>query len=266
MPTGASAAFASPVLATMSPPGWVSMCGNLAPLASMVVTLAPIPTINEMIRNRSTMNLPLLPYSSMLVNAFLWTSYGFLKNESKVWIPNVFTLFCAAYYIQRFLVLAPKGASNLPGTARNHFQVGGTVIASAVIPMMFLPLSKATEIIGMQGVLLCLVLFASPLSSLKQVIISRSASSIPLPFTLACCFNCFFWSVFGLLEISDVMIYLPNLLGLSFGRFQDRLIFVIFYTPNHTFIIAFFIALFQLFLIMLFRNNKNSAKALELPL
>lgn len=223
MPTNAAVAFASPVVASISTPAWVSLCGNLAPVASMIVTLAPIPTLNKIVRNKSTMNLPLLPYSSMLVNSFLWTSYGLLKNESKVWIPNVFSLFCASYYIQRFIGLVPKGANNLPGTVKSHFKIGSVVIASAIIPLVFLSLPRATEIIGMQGVVLCLVLFASPLASLKQVLATRSASSIPLPFTLACCFNCFFWSVFGLLEIKDVMIYFPNLLGLTFGKFFSKI-------------------------------------------
>lgn len=224
-------------------PLWVRFCGNAAPIASMIVSLSPLPTIQEIKKQRSTMNLPLLPYSSMLVNAFLWTSYGFMKNEIKIWSPNAFALLCSIYYIQNFIQYLPvskNGMGNLPGTVKNHVQIGGSIIAAAAFPMIFAAPETAIDIVGKGGVFICLVLFASPLSALKQVLASRSAATIPLPFTLACFINCVFWSVFGVFELNDFMVYFPNLLGLAS-------------------------AVAQLSLIAIF-GNKKSAKDLNLPL
>jgi solute carrier family 50 protein (sugar transporter) len=74
--------------------------------------------------------------------------------------------------------------------------------------------------VGNLGVILCVCMFASPLAALKVVLQTRSAKAIPLPFTLASILNCFLWSVAGLFDMHDYAIYVPNLLGLSFGLAQ----------------------------------------------
>jgi solute carrier family 50 protein (sugar transporter) len=74
--------------------------------------------------------------------------------------------------------------------------------------------------IGNIAVLFCVAMFASPLAALQTVLHTKSAKSIPLPFTLATVLNCLLWSVVGLLDMHDANIYLPNLLGLAFGIAQ----------------------------------------------
>jgi solute carrier family 50 protein (sugar transporter) len=81
----------------------------------------------------------------------------------------------------------------------------------------------AATTIGNVAVFFCLLMFASPLSALRSVIATRSAASIPLPFTMATILNCFLWSVAGLGEFKDFNIYFPNLLGLTFGLIQVAL-------------------------------------------
>ncbi len=73
----------------------------------------------------------------------------------------------------------------------------------------------AATIIGKLAVAICIVLFVSPLATLKTVIQTKDASSIPLPFTLTCMLNCFLWSVYGILDKADFNIYFPNVLGLT---------------------------------------------------
>lgn len=62
--------------AVVKTPGWVTACGKAAPIISSGVFLAPYPTIKNIIADRSVSSLPLLPYSSMCVNAFMWMTYG----------------------------------------------------------------------------------------------------------------------------------------------------------------------------------------------
>mmetsp|Transcript_40611 Transcript_40611/g.86500 ORF Transcript_40611/g.86500 Transcript_40611/m.86500 type:complete len:95 (+) Transcript_40611:587-871(+) len=59
-----------------------------------------------------------------------------------------------------------------------------------------------------------MILFASPLAALKNVIATKSAASIPLPFTIASTINCSLWSVAGLLHMKDFYIYFPSMVGL----------------------------------------------------
>lgn len=81
---------------------FVTLCGQLAPITAFVVFLSPLPTVNEMRKNQSVGILPLLPYSTMVVNCFLWTLYGkeeashiglihfFLKFEHEELFPNFY--------------------------------------------------------------------------------------------------------------------------------------------------------------------------------
>ena len=57
-------------------PLWVTFCGKAAPVASIVVFMAPIPTILKVSKDKSVGNLPLLPYSSMICSTFVWVLYG----------------------------------------------------------------------------------------------------------------------------------------------------------------------------------------------
>ena len=116
-----------------------------------------------------------------------------------------------------------KGATNLPGTVSQHSNYGSIIITLTALIAFTLSNDLASAIIGKVGVFFCIILFASPLAALKNVIKTKSAKSIPLPFTLTCVANCFLWSVYGL-DLKDFNIYFPNLLGLLSSLVQLGLI------------------------------------------
>mmetsp|Transcript_33565 Transcript_33565/g.68544 ORF Transcript_33565/g.68544 Transcript_33565/m.68544 type:complete len:195 (-) Transcript_33565:214-798(-) len=175
-------------------------------------------------RDQSVGGLPLLPYSSMIVNCVVWVTYGLLKSEPKVWQTNSFGLVLGTYYFAMFHRNCKKGANNLPGTASQHIQAMTVIITFTFLVAATMAKEGAAEIIGKAGVVFCVLLFASPLAALRTVIQTGSAKTIPLPFTVATVINCVLWSVFGLLDRNDFNIYAPNLLGLFFGIVQLMLI------------------------------------------
>jgi solute carrier family 50 protein (sugar transporter) len=172
-------------------------------------------------KEQSVGALPMLPYSCMAANCMLWTTYGVLKREFSIWVPNAAGLVMALYYIMSYLQLLPnKGLQKLPGTIKAQVRgVAAVVLASLVATSFKVPAS----VIGTTAVIFCIMLFASPLATLKTVLQTRNASSIPLPFTVVSILNCFFWTVSGLLKLHDMNIIVPNFLGLSFGLFQAAL-------------------------------------------
>ena len=164
-----------------------------------------------------------MPYSSMVVNAFVWLIYGLLIREKKVWVTNAVGASLGLYYCKEFSKYCSNTARNLPGTKSNHL-IGASLImliTSAIGSM--LPVKVAARVVGLEGVAFCIILFASPLASLKNVIATKSAKSIPLPFSLVACVNTLLWSVVGLFEMKDFMIYAPNLMGLGFSLIQVAL-------------------------------------------
>jgi solute carrier family 50 protein (sugar transporter) len=159
----------------------------------------------------------------MIANCFLWLSYGLLKQEIRIWGTNGVGFLLAIFYFLKFSRYAPPKSSTLPGSIRQHVQINGAVMAATFGLVYFSPLPDPAEVIGKVAVVFCVAMFASPLAALQTVLQTKSAKSIPLPFTLATVLNCLLWSVFGLLEKNDVNIYLPNLLGLAFGIAQVAL-------------------------------------------
>ena len=98
-----AAKVVSGVLAPAVTPAWVSFCSQTAPLVSSAVFLAPLPTIQNIAAEKSVGSLPLLPYSSMIVSAFLWTTYGTCRRliwnnsfgRSRINKVNIFIFFAA---------------------------------------------------------------------------------------------------------------------------------------------------------------------------
>jgi solute carrier family 50 protein (sugar transporter) len=218
----AMVAAPSTIVSSLSLPMFVDLCASMAPFAAVFVFAAPFPTIQKIKRDKSVGTLPLLPYSSMTASAFLWTTYGLLRRESNIWSCNVIGLVLGLFYMVKFIRLSPKALPTLPGTVRQHVQAV-LAIVTATLLLALSPLTNPAGLIGPVGVLLTIAMFASPLSALKTVLQTKSAASIPLPFTLASLTNCFLWSVAGVLKYQDANIYVPNLLGLTFSAAQAGL-------------------------------------------
>lgn len=156
----------------------------------------------------------------MIANCFLWMVYGILKQESKIWATNGIGVAFGLFYFLRFIKFAPPKSPSFPGSIGQHISACiAVLVASAGVTALF-SASDAATIIGNLAVLFCIAMFASPLSSLKTVLATKSAKSIPLPFTIATVLNCVLWSVAGIFQMKDMKVYFPNLLGLSFGIAQ----------------------------------------------
>lgn len=199
-------------------PAWqaafVDFCATIAPYMGVLCFLAPLPTILQVSRDKTVGSLPLLPYSSMVANGFVWVMYGILKDAPSVYMPNAAGVCLGAYYFAVFARHCGPMASNLPGTVGQHLKGTGAVVLFN-LSLATSGAAGASEVIGKEGVFFCVVLFASPLAALRTVVATRSAASIPLPFTVATFVNCLAWSVMGWWRMRDFNIYFPNLLGLS---------------------------------------------------
>jgi solute carrier family 50 (sugar transporter) len=185
--------------------------------------LQPWPTLDQVAKDKNVGSLPLLPYSSMIANCLLWGTYGALKKEPKIWATNSIGLIFGLFYFLQFIKFAPRRSPSFPGSIWQHISACLAVFVTAVTATTLLPVGDAANILGNMAVLFCIAMFGSPLSSLKTVIQTKSASSIPLPFTIATCLNCVFWSVVGIFQMKDAKVYIPNVLGLSFGLAQVAL-------------------------------------------
>lgn len=163
-----------------------------------------------------------LLFISMCTSSVLWVTYGLLKQEPKILLANGSGLVLGLYYFVQFLRHAPPQSATLPGSKKQHIQIFFVAVGmSFLLAVSRTPL--AVELLGQGGVVLTVTLFASPLAALRTVISTKSARSIPWPFTLASLVNCILWTIAGLFEMKDFNIYAPNILGLFFCLAQVAL-------------------------------------------
>jgi len=130
-----------------------------------------------------------------------------------VYMSNAVGVILGTYYFRTYVRYCTIiGAAK---QVRMHVRGAACIIVGNICLAQILENDVVADIIGKEGVFYCVVLFASPLVALKHVLETKSAASIPLPFTIACFVNCLCWSVTGWFTMKDFNIYFPNLLGLS---------------------------------------------------
>jgi solute carrier family 50 protein (sugar transporter) len=144
---------------------------------------------------------------------------GILNSEPKLWTANAVGICLSIYYFLSFIRFAPKGIKTLPGSVDQHIQGFLALLAT----ILYFAKSKAPIPIGNIGVFINLAMYASPLAALKVVLDTKSAESIPLPFTVASLLSCLLWSIVGYIDMKDVYVYFPAMLGIICGIMQISL-------------------------------------------
>lgn len=148
------------------------------------------------------------------------TPTGALRHEPSIWATNGVGIMFSIFNFVQFSRYAPQISKPLPGTKQIHIHASMATMLSIAALAILLPEQTAATIVGDLGVAFVMMLNASPLVAIKTVIDEKSADSIPLSFTLASIACCFFWSIVGLKQLHDWVVYFPNMMGLCFGFFQ----------------------------------------------
>lgn len=242
VPTAAAATTATATALPHLSSSLVKLCAQAAPLVSIALLAAPLPTIQSVKQQQSVGALPLLPYSSMAVNCALWGSYGVLQQQIGLMVPNLLGLSLAFYYMTSFLKIVKTNDKNDAKAQRVNAKPQLVVVATVLLTALWAIISPHyirmpsinPAIMGRAAVTGCMIMYASPLATLRTVLQTKSAGSIPLPFTLASVANCFLWSVTGIFQLQDFNIVVPNVTGLALGLVQVVLKLVYRNSPEVT--------------------------------
>lgn len=88
---------------------------------------------------------------------------------------------------------------------------------------------RVAEIIGFVGIAMSIILYASPLETIRRVIRTKSASSIPILLCVAGTVSNALWTVYGLI-IVDYFVVIPNSICLVLASIQ--VVLYLIYNPN----------------------------------
>jgi len=192
------------------------MAAVLGALRVLMVGISPLPDFYRIHKTHTTGEVSILPITLLFCNSFMWTIYGYsTSNIFPVLVCNLYgmttsTVFSCIYYrwstdraaIHKiwtraafvlaagtlYLVLGSCGATN-----QTHDQVASTF--------------------GFIAVGINIALYASPLTSMKKVIQTKDASSLPITLIAVFLGNAALWVVFAL-TVGDMFVMVPNLLGM----------------------------------------------------
>ncbi|KAL3673120.1 hypothetical protein V7S43_002415 [Phytophthora oleae] len=196
-----------------------------ATITTIVLLFSPSPDFRRIHTQKCTGEVRVLPVLMLGVNCYTWSMYGFLSgtyfpvmsiNAFGALTSLAFTLVFYRYSSDR-AVLHRMGA--VAGGWALLLLLFAVLCKTDVIPLA----SNAQEkIVGYVAVIINVALYASPLQTMKLVLQTKSAASLP---ATMCCVNLVngsLWVLYGILA-NDMFVLTPNALGVVLSSVQVAL-------------------------------------------
>ncbi|KAJ6825261.1 bidirectional sugar transporter SWEET13-like [Iris pallida] len=198
---------------------WAFASGILGNLISFMVYLAPLPTFYGIIKKKSTQGFKCGPYIVALFSSMLWIYYAFVKTNEYLLISiNSFGCFAETAYIIIFLFYAPK--DHKIRAAKAILALNVVLFSLIVLSTMLIWKGRARlEAIGWMCVGFAVIVFAAPMSIIRQVVRTKSVEFMPFSLSFFLTLSTVAWFSYGLFT-KDIYVAIPNVLGFVFGIIQ----------------------------------------------
>ncbi|KAJ4781806.1 Bidirectional sugar transporter SWEET [Rhynchospora pubera] len=203
--------------------------GVLGNAIALVLFLSPVPTFFRIWKKGSVEQFSPIPYIATLLNCMFWVLYGLpIVHPHSVLVVTIngAGMLIEISYILLFLLYS-QGRTRL----QVFLMFVASLISVGVFGSLVITLAHTHErrsmIVGIICVVLCIIMYASPLSVMKMVIQTKSVEYMPLFLSLAAFFNGVCWTAYALIRF-DLYIIIPNGLGVMLATAQ-LLLYAIYY-------------------------------------
>ncbi|KAG9128879.1 hypothetical protein Leryth_009649 [Lithospermum erythrorhizon] len=203
--------------------------GVLGNVVSFMVFLAPLPTFYTIFRKKSTQGFQSIPYVVALFSAMLWLYYASLKPNTLLVTINTFGVFIETIYIAFFLFYAHKKAKIQTIKVLALLVVAGFGLIVGLTHFLVKETVARGVIVGWMCLIFSLCVFVAPLGILRQVIRTKSVEYMPFLLSFFLTVSAVMWFFYGLL-LKDFNIWIPNVLGFTFGVLQ--MVLYVMYKDN----------------------------------
>jgi solute carrier family 50 protein (sugar transporter) len=219
-------------------------------ITAIVLYLSPLPLLRQIQRERTTKSYSILPLAATTLNGLVWAWYGWLTSQYyPMFVVNGIGSLLGAAYVAIFC----RHASSLRGTvitlvsmflatafvmstyvlagsatvgtdagggggieAHPHQIDGPSMTHNIVAPSDALRLANR---VGLFGVVVGTCMFAAPFATVRQVLKTKSADSLPFPIIFVNLLNGILWTLYGL-QLHDAYVIGPNVLGFICAALQ----------------------------------------------
>eukprot|EP00253_Pinus_taeda_P028089 PITA_28089 len=202
----------------------VGVIGNITSLA---LYLSPMATFWGIYKQKSTQEYSGYPYVFTLFNCALGLLYGspFVKPHSTMILTiNGAGFLLETFYVMSFLTFASRKKKVI--TVRLSCGLVMAFVLEAAITIFVLHTYRLRQaVVGSVGVILSIVMYASPLSVLKVVIRTKSVECMPFLLSLFNFINALAWVAYAIVTW-DLFIGVPSGIGCVLGMVQLTVYFI----------------------------------------
>ncbi|ETO67575.1 hypothetical protein F442_15362 [Phytophthora nicotianae P10297] len=206
----------------------------LTTATAILVSFAPLPDFWRIHKNRCTGEVSILPVVLLFANCYMWVLYAYL-------VDNIFPLFavtllgittsivfiCIYYRWTKNRLYVVKVCS----IALVLLAIGTLYYILATNGVTNQSEAAVEKTLGFIAVAFNLVLYASPLETMKTVVQTKNASSVPISISSTFLVNAVLWVIFAV-AVSDMFVLVPNAIGAFLCAIQVML--YIIYRPERT--------------------------------
>ncbi|CAK0898290.1 unnamed protein product [Prorocentrum cordatum] len=186
------------------------------PLIIVAQFLSPAAVVAEAVSEMDAQNLPTQVFKSQAACNILGVSYGVQIRNHAVLVSNMVGLSCQVLYLACATYVRDEDSARWGCWCLQMIVV---LNCSLYVLIQVSPIRILGHLITVFNV----VLFASPLTRVAQILRSKSASSLPIAMTCVGLLSNCVWSLYALL-IEDPVVFLPSILGFLLSSFQVLLI------------------------------------------
>ena len=199
-----------------------------ATVMSIALCLSPIPTIQEVYRSQSVSGYSPIPYAITAGQSALWWAYAKQINKPAMIPVNAIQVTVELVYCGIFLFFGKNQRKSLVALLSGlSFAVVGLYLLDYYMA------SKPGNVLFYFTIILNILMFASPLATIREVIRTQNAKVMPLPLSLATFLCGLLWFFYGLAE-NVIACVIPNGIGVLLGGFQLFIIYKFRQLPNKT--------------------------------
>ncbi|CAN0375419.1 unnamed protein product, partial [Ectocarpus fasciculatus] len=186
-------------------------------LIAWALALSPLKRVMQAEHDKSLRDYNPLPSTVFLMNSVAWLFYGGL-------IKNIFIIVLKIVLVVVNLQLSLR--SYIYATAECRQQMEAIIQISIAILMVFYVLffydvtpDRTLLVYGYLCLVLNLLIFVAPFSTIRVVIANKNSSPIHIPFAVMGFLGTFFWFIYGLV-IDEIPLIIPNAVGILLNILQ----------------------------------------------
>lgn len=191
-------------------------------MAYFAVQISGIPTIRQIIRDKSTKKESPLMFIMLVNNGFVWSCYGILNDDTVILVSNASGVILGIIYCAIFYQYCPN--KDKQGMVK-LVQASFGVITLLFFFAFFSDPQFAMNTLGLLGCLSAILLNSSPLAVMKMVIRDQTSIYLPIPTVITTFINALSWLLYGII-VKDPYVWFPNGISLLSAIVQVGLLFI----------------------------------------